>query len=277
MVIKQSRTKFAFTIVELLVVIGIIAILIAMLLPALRRVQDSARTVQCASNLRQAMVALTLYSMDNQGYLPPTTVSASAPFMVGFNIAVIRYCGYRWQILDCPGATDWVFDAAWKATEFTRIVNLDGKAAVPYYRISFAGSIGYNSALAYNSTWVGTGWEKNYPKLAQLRGPKGIIVMGDSKGGDIAGEYPYTSQYNYWLQPASYGPTGVNRGPWQDVWQNQVYPIRHRRRSAKITSTDYNKVGGNMVFADGHAEFMAANQVHGKWDLFKPYPSWPER
>ncbi len=60
----------AFTLVELLVVIGIISILIAMLLPALNKAREAAKTVSCLSNMRQIMQGLTMYAQDNQGYIP---------------------------------------------------------------------------------------------------------------------------------------------------------------------------------------------------------------
>jgi prepilin-type N-terminal cleavage/methylation domain-containing protein/prepilin-type processing-associated H-X9-DG protein len=59
-----------FTLVELLVVIGIIALLLGVLLPALRKAQEAARAVNCLSNIRQLSNATVMWANDHRGYMP---------------------------------------------------------------------------------------------------------------------------------------------------------------------------------------------------------------
>ncbi len=88
----MSRTQSAFTLIELLVVISIIAILIAILLPALHKAKLSAQAIQCGTNLKQMHLAHFNYASDHKGYIWPGNISDAIATNMGITSNVFK----RW-------------------------------------------------------------------------------------------------------------------------------------------------------------------------------------
>ena len=108
------KRRSAFSLVELLVVIGIIALLMAILLPAMNRARETARTVQCAAQFRQIGQAVYNYANSNRGMLPawsskhnwPDDPYADDPDGPGWLVLLAPYIGVKPDsaIYTCPAA-----------------------------------------------------------------------------------------------------------------------------------------------------------------------------
>lgn len=104
---RQSLGQAAFTLIELLVVIAIIAMLAAMLLPALNRAQEAGRTAVCRSNLHQYGLALRMYVEDFKVY-PPDSAEFPTNYHIGWERRLQNYLpGTKEIILPGGGRADY--------------------------------------------------------------------------------------------------------------------------------------------------------------------------
>ena len=113
----QTQRKSGFTLIELLVVIAIIAILAAMLLPALSRARDMGRQTACLSNTRQMALAILQYTQDNGETFPPDSFDGQATFWMDY---VQPYCKSV-AIWRCPSRSPKVYPRvnSGRANDFT--------------------------------------------------------------------------------------------------------------------------------------------------------------
>ena len=154
--VRPTRSPGAFTLVELLVVIGIIALLISILLPALNAAMERAHRLKCASNLRQVGQGLLLYANDHRGVYPRTISNGSAGFTAFTGAAavdpfgtggptgnditaayflLVRECGLNPDVFTCPSAAQEKDTLAnqppSKRSNFTAEKNLSTRATLP--------------------------------------------------------------------------------------------------------------------------------------------------
>ena len=275
---RQSAANSAFTLIELLVVITIIAVLAALLMPALASARDRSKTAQCATNQRQLGVAFAAFLNDNNGYYPyiqpecPFTVNGGTftpeynqyfryPYSGGscslgnWDARIRSYLGFSsananfLKMLRCT-ANPWPFTAtsaysyAWNGDMFPTS-----------WRCGGAQSCGANPSNP-------AGWSKRV-NISDINYASSVLLLGEQPAESVYQINPwYLNSSDGWIQ---YLPTyggaissfTVTNYFWAWGLATRADPRVWLLPNCNGYIATFHSLGMNALFVDGHVERIA--------------------
>ena len=169
----SRRRQDGFTLVELLVVIGIIAVLISILLPSLAAARRQAVSVKCLANLRTIGQALNLYANDNKGYWPAVEHTTKANYTPGrpaqgdrWSFQILKYITPRYKDLKVAvNASNGAIDSTQFAAGFRGLADFKDTA------LFCPGSEEYNTVLDNPNQIASSGYGMNEEPLRTQTNP----------------------------------------------------------------------------------------------------------
>jgi len=232
-----------FTLIELLVVIAIIAILAAMLLPALNRARDKARETSCQGNIKQIMFGVQLYAQSNNDYAPPSR-GGTWPWWALVINEITPYPDYKTfdnnlKVLHCPAESSTYMASA------TQDAGTSAHLTTSYWRMQT--NYAYYVRCGALDWYPAQSWATLYGpvKLSKFgkQASQAVLVL-DGKGlENSASTNDYASRVTF-----DRGSANLTGRYWYPYTTNKSYDAKFRH-NGKI-------VGG---FLDGHVESIGSN------------------
>jgi prepilin-type N-terminal cleavage/methylation domain-containing protein/prepilin-type processing-associated H-X9-DG protein len=247
---NRTASRKGFTLVELLVVIGIIALLIAILLPALSSARTQANTLKCSSNLRQIGTITQMYANENKGWIP-RDYDTGSQYLTGQYLYAEQFGKYFLRDFVSVGATDITAtrDIALKP-QFARIevyqcpVFPNDEQQLDYVANGFQ----------ISSQYFKTGRAQPAVNITQIKHGSEILYLTEATGKLPAG--------------------GPNNNPAPDYTTHDVWLDKHilgtttDRRIMELTDKRHKGMI-NCLYIDGHVETKPVKDL--KTTDFYPY------
>jgi prepilin-type N-terminal cleavage/methylation domain-containing protein/prepilin-type processing-associated H-X9-DG protein len=255
---QRRATPGGFTLIELLVVIAVIAVLLALLLPALSQVREQARRTRCASNIRQQLISIHLYGVENDGKLPRTPLGVGLRPDGAIHYEVVNFMlasGTTREMFYCPSNAVqqkykdyfWLYGPHgfsevdhWDGSRFTG--NLGRQIESSYGWLTGVGLYGGNEITPYATDAV----KKTWVKSLNDKNPAGKELLVDLIFGVASSAERFQAEMS-----RRYGRNFISDGFVQTVRDGPSQRTNHLQ--------GFDPAGGNIGFLDGHTEWRRFN------------------